>query len=308
MVLVPSQADFGFKIDFVKDTEDPSRIFRSFSLIIDFCQSTDSLLLKSLDVDIEPILLLEDIQQGSIIIWLKSSFEQIDQELIKKISPTALGRYLIKAKEEIISFLNQRSTLTNKSEISNLQTKLVSLAEELNYNKLSVCTPISQKELLSSIDKYQQALSELKEGDEVYYITRTTTLSLNPSFSISSQSMEDLLVDKTLRSDELEMILKIKKPDYLGDSKWQFKHGRKTIEAKVNDIEWLTSFKERKIFIAPGDAIKTKVEVVTKYDINNEPISTQYTILKVIEVIPSVVSNQLSLFSDKDLGNRDQTY
>ena len=71
MVVSSGRADFGFKIDFVRNTEDPARVFRAFSGLIDFCQVTDKTLIKSLDIDIEPDLLLDNIEQGSISVWLK---------------------------------------------------------------------------------------------------------------------------------------------------------------------------------------------------------------------------------------------
>ncbi|MEB3283227.1 MAG: hypothetical protein VKK42_30335 [Lyngbya sp.] len=94
------------------------------------------------------------------------------------------------------------------------------------------------------------------------------------------------------------MILKIKKPDYLGESKWEFKHEKRTINVKIQDLEWLSKFRNREVVVAPGDAIKAIVEVISKYDFSGEVISIQYSIQKVLEVIPMPPESQLSLFKD----------
>ncbi|MEB3341258.1 hypothetical protein [Okeania sp.] len=65
-------ADFGYKIDFAEDTEDPGRVFRAMLELIEFSKVTDNTLIKYLDVEIESNLVLENIEQGSFIVWFKN--------------------------------------------------------------------------------------------------------------------------------------------------------------------------------------------------------------------------------------------
>ena len=78
------------------------------------------------------------------------------------------------------------------------------------------------------------------------------------------------------------MILKIKKPDYLGDSKWQFKHGKKTMEMKILDDAWLNRFRMKQVTIAPGDSLRAIVKSEVKYDFSNDVISEKHEILKML--------------------------
>lgn len=119
--------------------------------------------------------------------------------------------------------------------------------------------------------------------------------AINHEFSLSSETKETLLTKDTLTSEN-EMILQIKKPDYLGESKWQFKHGKYTIEAKIHDVEWISLFRNGQIVIIPGDALKALVKIVTKYDVRGKVISQQHSVEKVIEVIPVSPNKQLDLF------------
>ena len=66
----------------------------------------------------------------------------------------------------------------------------------------------------------------------------------NLAFSFEAESIEDLLTSEIITSTS-EMILKIKKPDYLGDSKWEFRHRRETINARIIDNDWLAQFRNR---------------------------------------------------------------
>lgn len=299
MVVSSSSADFGFRIDFVRNTENPSRIFRTFSGLIDFCQLTDQTLIKSLDIDIEPALFLGDIQQGSIIVWLKSILNPKIESTLLNLN--LVSAYLVEAKSSLINFINNRDTINSTSELLDLKNKLLYLAKNTNSNELGIYTPPSDKDLLSSIDKFQLASSELQAADKLYYLTgpSNSPLPVNRNFFIPPESLDNLLIKET-KISESEMILKVKKPDYLGESKWEFRHGRRAINVKINDLEWLKKFKEREIIIAPGDAVKAKVEIVAQYDYQGELISTQHTIQKVIEIIPMLPNNQLSLFKDKN--------
>lgn len=295
-VFSSDRADFGFKIDFVRDTEDPDRVFRTLSGLIEFCVVTDQILIQSLDCNLENTLLLDNIEQGSITVWLKNSLKFIsDSSRYKNLR--YISEYLVRGKTAIIDFINTRDTIKDNKEFLNLKDRIETLATETQTNLLGIYQAPHERDLLSSIDKFQAASSELKTFDQLYYLTKKSVTPINKNFALSEDAKEHLLVKETVES-ELTLILKVKKPDYLGESKWQFRHGNRTIDIKVNDLEWLKEFRERKFFISPGDAIKAQVKTVEKYDFAGELISTQFTLQKVIEVIPMPVGTQLSLFDD----------
>ncbi len=295
--IVEDEPDFGFQIDVVRNTEDPGRVFRSFLKLIEFCELTDAALIKFLGVEIQSSLLLEDILQGSIKIWLRNILSLHENISHQNIDLKKVSLYLIKAKKIIIDFINERSTICEQSEITELQNRLKPLVTETEINPLGALPP-SNKDLLASIDKFQLASSELQELDQLHYlILKQPSIPINREFGISSEQKENLLTGDTLTS-EIEMILKVKKPDYLGESKWQFKHDKKTIDVKIADFEWLSKFKKREVTVGPGDAVQARVEVISKYDFSGEFVSTQYTIQKVIKVIPMPPESQLSLLQD----------
>ena len=95
------------------------------------------------------------------------------------------------------------------------------------------------------------------------------------------------------------MILKVKKPDYLGESKWDFRHGGRSFPAKVIHREWLESFQNRDVDIRPGDSVRSKVEIINRYDFDGELISTDYNILQVIEVIQLSSPKQIEMFDQE---------
>lgn len=295
---IDPRADFGLKIDFIKDTRDPGRVFRAFSGLIKFCESTDTTLLRSIDINVKPILLLEDIQEGSIIIWLKTFLESIDDDAIKDLElKKIIGSYLVKAKYVIIDFIEKRTTITSSSEIIELQAELVETARETQTSPLGIYSPPSVIELLENIQEIQSAVSELQPEDKVYYLSPSSSVPINLSFNVSPESIDDLITKETIISQS-EMIWKVKKPDLLGSSKWQFIYNKRSIDVKVIDEEWLKRFRKKEFYLGPGDAIKAIVQTETKYDVNYEVISIQYTIEKVIDIIQVNLPDQLTIFEE----------
>jgi len=91
------------------------------------------------------------------------------------------------------------------------------------------------------------SLSPLAEGDSAkYIIPNEPEARFNLTFKLAPESIEDLVAKETL-SSESEMLLKVKKPDYLGESMWDLRHGILTISASILDKEWLEKFQSRKM-------------------------------------------------------------
>ena len=119
-------ADFCIAIDFEKGSEAPSRVFRALSYIIDSFHALDKDLIQSIDSKIEPIVLLEDIESGSIKTWLRYIFNELDDEALKKLDwKSIIGRYLVKAKYLIIKFLEDKTEITNRFQIEELNKNLL---------------------------------------------------------------------------------------------------------------------------------------------------------------------------------------
>jgi hypothetical protein len=129
------------------------------------------------------------------------------------------------------------------------------------------------------------ALAPLQIGDAAKLQTANgDTIPFNLSLRIAPESLTQLLVERSLSHDE-EMILKVKKPDFLGDSQWEFVHDT-TFEANVLDSAFLEQFRANQLFLQPGSAIRALVHVEVEYGYEREVVSRKRQVVKVFEVIP----------------------
>jgi hypothetical protein len=293
---------FAIKIDFDKQRTNPSKMFLALSSLTDALESTDQTLIKTFNLSIEPITLIEDVQQGSVLVWLRNALQSVDDEAIKDLEvKKVIGSYLVKAKYIIIDFINKRLEIKSIEDIDYLNAELIDEAKATGVNNLAIYSPVNTLDLLSNIQSINDSVGLFDEFTEVnYYLPESGTIPFNKFFNISPKNIEDIAT-KEIISNQTRLILKIKRPDYLGEAKWEFRHGKKKIEAKISDSEWIEKFRNREINLLPGDSLEADVFCEIRYDHNDEVISEDYCITHVIAIRPMTMSVQHELFSQESL-------
>jgi hypothetical protein len=292
----PLEADFGIEIDFQSGTDAPSRVFKAMTALIDAFQIIDRELANSV-AKIEPVLLLEDIETGSIKTWLKTQLESLDDQSLKSGEwKKVLGIFLVRAKYIIIDYLSDKATISSKGELEELQGKLLEAAKQTDILSIPTYRPMPLEHVADSIRMISLATQPLKESDLARYLSSEGNIDFNLSFRIKAESFDAFIVREII-TNQTTLILKVKKPDFLGDSRWEFRHENHAMEVGMADFEWLQRFRQRAIVLRPGDAIKALVETSVKYSFEGEVIGTTHTILKVLEIISVENASQDDLFS-----------
>jgi hypothetical protein len=279
-------ADFAIEIDFVRDTPDPARVFRSMTQLIDTFQKFDRELVRTIDVNIQPVLLLENVETGSIRSWLRAALESVDDTALKEGEwKKVVGRYLVKAKYLTINFLSKRTEIKGKEELAVLQGEILAAAEETGVKRIPAYSSPSSALLVKTISDVSSSLAALQQGDHAKFQTRDgDSVEFNLSIRVVPETLNQLLIERSL-ANEQEMILKIKKPDFLGDSRWEFVH-ESIFEAKVLDHDWLRRFRSNEFTLQPGSAIRALVRVEVGYGYEREIVSQKREVVTVYEVIP----------------------
>jgi hypothetical protein len=292
------KADFCIEIDFEKGAESPSRVFRAMTEIIETFQDIDKALVESIDVKIEPIVVIEDIEAGSIKTWLSYALRAVDDDALKNIDwKKQVGKYLVKAKYFVLNFIEDKTEITSVEQIKELEMKLLKSAEETDVIHFPAYAPVQRQKLLPSLTRLNRALQNLNENEKAIYISVENNIKMNAAFNIVPEKLEELLTNETI-SSKGEMILKVKKPDYLSDSMWQFRHGTRIIEAKITDTIWLKKFQNREKDVRPGDSLRVILETIIKYGYDNELVGMHYIVIEVKDVIPLQKQDQFPLMPD----------
>jgi hypothetical protein len=293
-----ANADFGIEIDFAPSSPDPARVFRSMTQLIDAFQRFDRELVQTIDIHIEPVMLLEDIETGSIKSWLRAVLSATDDTGLHELNwKKIVGGYLVRAKYLTIDWLNKKTEISGTTDLDELQGEILDLAEATEVKRIPAYQAPSKFLLVRSIIEITGSLGQLQENDHVVFETQQgERVEFNLTIRVVPETLKALLVEESLSHTE-EMILKVKKPDFLGDSRWEFVHEH-IVEARMMDYEWLERFRNGEITLLPGSALRGSVQVDVSYSVEREVVSRTFTILKVHEVIPPPAQEQGGLLPE----------
>ena len=289
---------FDIKIDFEKGKGDPARVFRTMTGLIESVQSLDYHLAQSINVSIQAKITLEDIEVGSLRAKLKNIVEQTTDDTLKKhdIVP-AVGQYLQQAKHKVVDWCTGKNEIKDRTEVQQLQKQILQLAEKTDVNHLPAYAPLETEALLSDINSIQESLSYLEKGDNATLNSQQGTSNFNPSLQVSPIIVREMLTKENIENVGIR-ILKVKKPDFLGNSKWSCKYKGTSYDAAINDKQWLIKFQNRLVNLQPGDAIKAKVREIVSYGYYGEIVNTDYEVLEVIEVLHAQRLTQRDLLDE----------
>jgi len=282
----PPQADFAFEIDFQRGVGPASRVFTATTDFIRACEALDAELVQSIDSNIEPVLILEDIEAGSIKTWLRNALEIADDDALRTLDwRPMVGKYLVKAKYAILKWSDEGDA---RPPLPSLREEIRQIAAETDVRHLPDYSPPSPGAIIAAVRDFQSVKDRLVAGDRATFIADDPAIpnwEFNLSIRIPLEEIENLAVARTIEVPSSEMILPVKKPDYLGDSRWQLRHGKRNIEAKIDDTNWLRRFQNREVDVRPGDALRSRVKIEYLYGHDNELLTERYTVLEVLEVL-----------------------
>lgn len=287
---------FEIKVEFERGNGAPVRIFRTMSGLIESIQALDQHLAATISTKIQTKLMLQDIKAGSLISVFKTMIEDVPDEVVKAGEvKKILGHFLCKGKHVFLDWYSRRDTINSRDDVKELEGELLGLAEQTSIKHLPVYIPIETSTLLSDISSIRDALVNLEEKDTAVLISKETSSNFNKNLVIPEDIVRELMTKETIASAG-EKNFKVKKPDYLGKSQWEFKYANHRIFAKILDEPWLHEFQSNIIKLHPGDSLRAKVKEETLYGYNNEIIHIDYEIIKVTEIIPAPKFIQGDLF------------
>jgi hypothetical protein len=278
-----SSPEFVFKIDFVRGEGAASRVLLAANDFVQACERLDAELVKSVHSGIEAVVVLDDIQSGSLKLILRSVLRSIDDEAIKHLDwKQAVGSFLLKGKRILLAWADDEGAPRQLPEV---RRALLQAATETDVRQIPGYAPPSPAVLIRALQDLQAVKERLIPGDRAYYLSPEGDHELDQNVRWTADQIESLAVKETISQPPAVMILAVKKPDYLGVSRWELRHGKRPISAAIADLGWLGRFQNRDVDVRPGDALKCEVVVELLYGYDNELIAENYSVTKVTEVL-----------------------
>lgn len=292
---------FEIYIDFTKSKGDPTRVFKTMTGLVESVQNIDKHLAQTLNVSVETNLVLENIYSGSIRASFRSVIEGIPDEVLKKgdIKPI-IGHFLHESKHKILEWTAERDSIETRDEVKILQNEILQLAEKTDLTYIPAYIPLNEEVLLTDINSLQESLKNLDRTDSAKLISSKVESTFNKELTISNQVIKEMITREIITTKSIR-ILKIKKADFLGSSKWSFKYEGHSIDAKIADAKWLRDYHNRIVELHPGDSIKALLTEETSYGYNNDIVHVDYLINEIIEVLPALKLIRPKLLEQDDV-------
>lgn len=261
----------------------------------------DDELVRSIDSSIETVLVLEDIESGSIKTWLRNILVATEDDALKTMDWKPLvGRYLVRAKYAVIRWIDDDSAPRN---LPRLRRELQQIAQETDVRHLPDYTPPSPGALIEAVRGFQGVKDSLVPGDKARLLSDDGSIPFDLTVKLNIEDIEALAVARSIEVPPAEMILPVKKPDYLGNSQWELRHGKRNIPARIEDADWLKRFQSRQEDVRPGDALRCEVKIENNYGFDNELVSERFTVVRVLEILVNRVEPLKLPFDENDDDN-----
>ena len=218
----PKDADFAILIDFKKGDGSPTRVFTAATDLIEAFQAIDKVLVRSVDSNITPLMMHEDVEAGSLKIWLRNALQSTDDQALKDLDwRPAVGKYLVRAKHIVMSWIDDDAT---PKSLPDLRKNLQKLASETEVRRLPEYSPPDPAGLIEAVQRIQSAKDTLLPEDRAFIESSDEgRLEIDISVRIEPDQLLGMVTKEIIRKPPAQMILTVKRPDYLGTSKWDFK-------------------------------------------------------------------------------------
>ena len=297
----PSKGDFGIRLSVLKHSHRPGDTFLAMSHFVNAIEHMDRQFSRSIDRSLRPELLLESIEEGSLVAWFVTVLKAIPDEAIKELNwKKVIGTFLVAAKYRLLAWLGERESITDIAELEAVRNSIEELKQEsLQEQWLLESLPLTKAELVQLILHITRTLSALPPNQRIQFISQHGETEINREFRLTDDQAAELLA-ATQHVQSLRMALKVRKPDYLGTSTWEFIHNSRAIKARIADLNWIDEFQHRKAQLLPGDALLVDVKINVLQDAEGNEFESKYVIERVVEVVTSDAAEQMEFFESGD--------
>jgi hypothetical protein len=299
--MLPDDGHFGIKIDFTRGQSDPVTIFTAMTELLRAFSEIDRQLIGLVAPDVHSSMVIEEVEAASITAWVKNALSKADDEAIKSMEvKKAIGVYLVKAKYRVIQFLDEMDEKRTTQRRQSLREDLSYLAQE---TEAGVLFPgqVNLPALEAPLNEIQRAKARLGPKESLVLKGEgLPDLNVNTAYSapVDLSEPEDEPTDAD--GGSAEMLLLIRKPDLIGKSKWEFKHGKQTISAPIEDADWMARFHRGRVgSILPGSEMRARVKITYQRDAQGQIVGAEYGVTNVLEILAPRPDAQAALFPDE---------
>ena len=276
---------FCLTFSFPPKTRNPQRLLKAAWAYIDALQSLDALIVSTVDSKIRPAFVLEELEAGSLRFWMKQALEVLEDDALTRLDwKPQVCRYLVRAKYCFLELLAGKQALPSRDELEDLSRKIHQLAVQTDARRMPAYSSVKALELAREAEKISAALRPLEKGDAVTFQCDDGDAALTPALRVDQDQVNELFAETRI-SGVRKRVFSVRRPDFLGDAKWEFRYEGRTISAKITHQAWLEDYRAARFDIRPGDSLHVTAEEVFLFGKHSDVIREDYAISEVHAIV-----------------------
>ncbi len=287
--------EFSIKIDFDENIKErPERVFESMSLFVQGFNEINSELIHGFGKTDSIETTLNKTREGSLIADLSQYFKE-------KSKSVRFGNLLDSIYFGLENTITDTQKVDSEGDVKGFIEKVYEhrVANDQDYNEFTFHAEPDNYKIAKGLKKISEGLNNLEETDEALIGRRDKFVTISKQFKFPRTP--DELFSEEITSHPSRDILIIKRPDYVGNSKWDFISSKrnKQISAKILHKEWLESWRNHEEHFWPGDAFLVLIKTDRVMCGKDDSVKYEDVVTEVLKIIPQKEIKQYKIELDE---------
>ena len=270
------EGEIGLIIDYVPGKSAALDVLGGAMALVQSLDSLDRALLSTINTELEPVSILNDVQHSSLKILLARVLRKMPDEHLTSLEwKKWIGGLLVKGKHSLLKKLN--------ADTPEIERKLKEL--DADYK----AAPLLLGYDPPKVSKVKAALQEVSHARNTIKEHSVTIQSELGDIVLGDGDTNNLVVIDssvvTTITNKGREFLKVRYPDMLGHAQWTVLRGGRMTRVEILHQTWLSDYHARSFTILPGDSLDCSFEESIDYDAQRNEVDRKISIIEVHEVV-----------------------
>lgn len=263
------EGEISLTVDYVAGEASAIAVLSGATQMIAALDALDRALLSSVDTELEPVSILNDVQHSSLKVLLARALRRVpDESLASGDWKKWAGALLVKGKHLLLSRIDADAPAIAAA-VDALKQDYADAPGLLGYQ------PPTVAEAQAALAQVRQA-RRLLSGSRVVIQSDMGAIVL-PDLPVEAP-IEAVTVEDRVTNRGREW-LKVRYPDMLGQAQWTVQRAGRSTRVTILHTEWLEAYHRREVHLLPGDAIDCDYEETIEYDAGQNELTRTLAVI-----------------------------
>lgn len=269
------EGEISLVIDYVPGQSKALDVLGGAMALISSLDALDAALLSSINTELEPVSILNDVQHSSLKILLARVLKSVPNEALASLDwKQWIGALLVKGKHALLQKLDADAPVI-EAELRKLEPDYRAAPGLVGYDVPKV------KNVQVALRSISRAHASLGTQVVVQSELGDIILGGDPGAETDLASGEAV----SFITNRGREFLKVRYPDMLGQAQWTVMRNGRTTRVELLHKGWLDLYHARAFTILPGDSLDCSFEETVGYDAHQNEVERRLTIIEVHSVV-----------------------